>query len=437
MKDKFVYESFVNFLNYKLLLETATEEDLARLNEEDTKPSPWDFKFDSGKFKKSEVTEDQIKKLDDDFKKRIVPLLNNQNYIGQKLSVNISSASSKVPVNPSGEVAKELKGLGYKPDNAGLCKARGNTVVEIIKDMLYKSFGEDMDKSEFFKAMEKKVTFVNKPNPNIGPEYSKGDNVDDQKYKDNQYISATLEATGEKIKEDDKIGCNMKKKTFKGGKADASNGYAGYEKTVYLNAKSGQDMKIIFDPVIIPDSILFYYIGAPAKLSPFMGEVGSKIILVKWSKESEDKINANAKMVVKPKKELIGGINYLVIDYKDYLNNVVNKGGALVKAIEDKLKNLGLKPIKDICPQFFDSSGKIEVYATKDKSELKVPKDSAKDASEMTIQLLKSGALAQSPKIDNKALEITVTKNITREQVTLVAFSPVSGTIFEISTECK
>ena len=55
----------------------------------------------------------------------------------------------------------------------------------------------------------------------------------------------------------------------------------------------------------------------------------------------------------------------------------------------------------------------------------------------MTIQLLKSGALAQSPKIDNKALGITVTKNITREQVTLVAFSPVAGTIFEISTECK
>ena len=435
MKDKFVYESFVNFLNYKLLLETATEEDLARLNEEDT-TSPWDFKFDSGKFKKSEVTEEQIKKLDDDFKKRILPLLNNQNYIGQKLSVNISSASSKVPVNPSGKVAKELKGLGYKPDNAGLCEARGNTVVEIIKDMLYKSFGEDMDKSEFFKAMEKKVTFVNKPNPNIGPEYSKGDNVDDQKYKENQYISATLKATGEKIKEEDKIGCNMKKKSFHGGKADASNGYAGYDKTVYLNAKSGQNMRIIFDPHTIPDSILFYYTGAPAKLSPFMGEVGAKIIRDKWSKGDEDDINADAKIVVKPKKELIGGINYLVTDYKDYLNNVVNKGGALVKAIEGKLKNLGLKPIKDICPQFFDSSGKIEVYATKDKSELKVDKDYP-GPSAMTIPLLKSGALAQSPKIDNKALEITVTKNITREQVTLVAFSPLAGTMFGISTECK
>jgi hypothetical protein len=195
-------------------------------------------------------------------------------------------------------------------------------------------------------------------------------------------------------------------------------------------------MRIIFNPFIIPDSILFYYIGAPAKLSPFMGEVGAKFIIDKWSKESEDKINANAKVVVKPKKELIGGINYLVIDYKDYLNNVVNKGGALVKAIEDKLKNLGLKPIKDICPQFFDSSGKIEVYAAKNKSELKVDKDSSSDASSMTIQLLKSGTLAQSPKIDNKALGIPVTKNITREQVTLVAFSPVAGTRFGISTEC-
>ena len=169
MSNKFVYESFSNFLNYKLLMETATPEDIARLNlnEDDVKSDPWDFKFESGKFKKSDVSEDNLKKLDEDFKNRIVPALNNPNYIGQKLEVNISSASSKVPVNPSGSVAKELKAAGYSADNAGLCKARGNTVVSLIKDMLYKSFGGDMKESEFFKAMEKKITFINKPNPNI------------------------------------------------------------------------------------------------------------------------------------------------------------------------------------------------------------------------------------------------------------------------------
>jgi len=440
MKEKFVYESFANFLNYKLLMETATAEDLARLNEADTDPSPWDFKFDSGKFKKSDVTADQLKKLDDDFKKRIVPVLNNQNYIGQKLSVNISSASSKVPINPSGSVAKELKDLGYKPDNTGLCKARGNTVVEIIKGILYKSFGGDMEESKFFKEMEKKVTFVNKPNPNIGPEYSKekGDAPEDQKYKDNQYISATLDVTGEKIPSDLLIKCNMNQ-SFKGGKADISNGYAGYDKKVYLSAKSGQIMEITFDPFTVPDSILFSYSGASPKLSPFMGAVGAKFIKAKWSKAEEDRLNAEVAKtdgMIPAKKELIGGTNYLVIDYKDHLNNVINKGGVLVKSIESKLKTLGLKPIKDICPKFFDANGKIEVYATKDKSELTVAQDLVNDPSAITYQLLKSGALAQSPKIDNEALKIKVTKNITRDEITLVAFSPITGTSFSLKTTC-
>ena len=440
MSNKFVYESFEDFLNYKLLMETATASDLAELNinEADVKPEPWNFKFDSGKFKKSEVTPDQLKKLDDDFKKRIVPILNNQNYIGQKLSVNISSASSKVPVNPSGSVAKELKSLGYKADNEGLCKARGNTVVELVKDMLYKTFGGDMKESEFFKTMEKKVTFVNQPNPNIGPEYSKadGDNADDQKYKDNQYISATLSASGEKLPPERFISCKMDQ-SYKGGIANASNGFAGYDKTLFLKATSGQVMEVAFDPYTVPDSILFHYTGAPAKLSPFMGGFGSKYVKGQWSKELEAQVNADAAKgsSIPGKKEVIGGKSYLVLDYKDHLNNVVNKGGALVKAIEAKLKSLGLKPIKDICPQFFDASGKIEVYTTRDKSEVPITKSS--DNVVWTGDLLKSGELKQSPKIDNSVLKIEVTKNIVRDEITLVAFSPVAGTSFGLKTTCK
>ena len=442
MSNKFVYESFEDFLNYKLLMETATAEDLAELNinEADTKPEPWNFKFDSGKFKKSEVTPDQLKKLDDDFKKRIVPVLNNQNYIGQKVSVNISSASSKVPINPSGSVAKELKALGYKADNEGLCKARGNTVVELIKDMMYKAFGGDMKESEFFKTMEKKLTFANQPNPNIGPDYSKadGDNADDQKYKDNQYISATLSASGEKLPPERFIPCKMDR-GFKGGIANASNGFAGYDETLFLKAISGQIMEIEFNPMVVPDSILFHYTGAPAKLSPFMGLFGSKFVKGQWSKELEATVNADAARgaSIPGKKEVIDGKSFLVLDYKDYLNNVVNKGGALVKAIEAKLKSLGLKPIKDICPQFFDSSGKIEVYATKDKSELRAIGDTSSDSGAWTIELLKSGALKQSPKIDNSIMKIEVTKNIVRDEITLGAFSPVAGTRFNLKTTCK
>ena len=441
MSNKFVYESFKDFLNYKLLMETATAGDLAELNinEADTKPEPWSFKFNSGKFKKSEVTPDQIKKLDDDFQKRIVPVLNNQNYIGQKISVNISSASSKVPVNPSGSVAKELKALGYKADNEGLCKARGNTVVELINDMLYKAFGGDMKEAEFFKTMEKKLILVNQPNPNIGPEYSKsdGDNPEDQKYKDNQYISATLSASGKPIPPTGFVSCNMDRE-YKGGRANAGNGFAGYDETLFLNAVPGQVMEVSFDPFSIPDSILFHYIGAPAKLSPFMGIFGAIIVRGQWSKELEDQVKADvAKGVSIPgKKQIIGGKSYLVLDYKDHLNNVVNKGGILVKAIEEKLKSLGLKPIKDICPQFFDASGKIEVYTTRDKLKIPVTKYGNYGTS-WTGDLLNSGELKQSPLADNSVLKINVTKNITRDQITLVAFSPINGTYFKLITKCK
>jgi hypothetical protein len=434
MSKKFVFESLNDFINYKLLTEVPN----GTLNEEDAKSSPWDFKFDSGEFKKEDVSGDQIKKLETDFKNRIVPVLNNQNYIGQVLNVTISSASSKVPVNPSGTVAKALKAAGYSADNDGLCKARGNTVVELIKDLMYNTFGEGMDRKEFLKSAEKKMVFVNKPMPNIGPDYdkSKGDNPDDAKFKDNQFISATLAASGNVIDIDTRITCKMDK-SFSGKEASAKNGYAGYDKTVYLFAKAGQKMEIFFDPKVVPDAILFSYSGKEVKLSPFMGAFGGKYVKGEYSKEREEAWNKDANMgkAAPAKRESIGGKSYLVIDYKDYLNNVINKGGALVKAIESKLSSLGLKPIKELCPEFFDSSGKIEVYRNKDLSEIKITE--ATKVWEWTYDLLKSGALKESPKADGKSLSITITKNAVRDAVTLVAFSPVAGTQFNIRTVCS
>lgn len=435
MNNKFVFESFNDFINYKLLLAEA-DGDPGKGAE--SKTSPWEFKFDSGKFKKEDVTPEQIKKLDDDFQKKIVPLFSNPNYIGQVLEINISAASSKVPVNPNGTVAKELKAAGYAPNNEGLCKARGNTVVNIIKDLIYQKFGDKMDKTLFLKELEKKMTLVNKPLPNIGPDYdkAKGDNADDQKYKDNQYISATLAVKGEKIPEDRFIGCKMDK-SFSGGKASAANGFAGYDETIFLRAKAGQTMEIFFDPVVVPDAILFSYSGKEVKLSPFSGAYGAIYVKGEYSKEKEDSWNKDAATgrVATAKKMTIAGKNYLVIDYKDYINNVINKGGALVKAIEAKLKSLGLKPIKDLCPEFFDASGKIEVYRNKDLSENKL--SGTTDPSQWTHDLLKSGKLKESPKANTSSLSIKVTKNAVRDAVTLVAFSPISGTAFHIKTTCN
>lgn len=427
MNDKFVFESFNDFVNYRLLMNEAAGDPA------ESKTTPWDFKFDSGKFKKSDVTDEQIKKLDSDFKKKIVPLFNNQEYIGQTLEINISAASSKVPVNPNGPVAKELKAAGYAPNNEGLCKARGNTVSEIIKDLVYENFGGGMDREKFFKELEKKMVLVNKPLPNIGPEYdkSKGDNADDQKYKDNQYISASLSVKGEKLDDTRFISCNMNK-SFSGKEATAANGFAGYDKTVFLKAKAGQKMQIFFDPVTIPDSILFSYSGKEVKLAPFSGSYGAKYVHGVYSKDLETRLNKAKWNILK--KETIGGTTYLVSDYKDYLNNVVNKGGALVNAIENKLKSLGLKPIKDLCPEFFDGEGKIEVYRNKDLSQIKISQD---DSDWRTYDMLKNGEIKQSPKASTQSLSISITKNAVRDAVTLVAFSPLSGTVFNIKTVCS
>jgi hypothetical protein len=196
-------------------------------------------------------------------------------------------------------------------------------------------------------------------------------------------------------------------------------------------------MEIFFDPLVIPDAILFAYSGKEVTLSPFIGAFGAKYIRGEYSKEKEDALNADAKAGKNApgKRENIRGKNYLVIDYKDYLNNVINKGGALVKAIETKLSSLGLKPIKELCPEFFDSAGKIEVYRNKDLGEIKI--DDTNKVWEWTYDLLKSGALKESPKADVKSLSIEVTKNAVRDEVKLVAFSPVAGTQFKIRTVCK
>jgi hypothetical protein len=457
--NKFVYESFEDFVNYKLLMETATPEDLEYLNETDkedpkkgstekSKTSPWDFKFDSGKFRKSDVTEEQLKKLEDDIEKRIVPVLNNQDYIGQKVVINVSSASSKVPVNKSGAVAKELQSVGLKADNKSLCEARGNTVVELIKDMLYRKFGKGMKEDVFFNAMDKKLTFVNKPMPNIGPAYSgeNGDNPNDQKFKNNQFISATLEASGEKLPPNRFLICNTDK-SFSGGKADASNGYAGYDETLYLKGYPGQTMEISFNPLSVPDAMLFHYQGEAPRLTPFMGSVGAIMVYGEATPELEAKYAstqpgsiATTKLMLNNKTRLsngtmLGGKEYLVCDYKQHLNDVVNKGGVLVAAIEAKLKSLGLKTIKELCPNFFDADGKIEVYTNENPREY--AQNGTKPGRELTEYLLQYGALTSSPRIDNKVTSVTLRKSIMRDQVTLVAFSPVSGTLFQVKTTCK
>ena len=447
MSKNFVYESFEDYVNYLLLIESEGDCPTCpktSINEAggDTPKKPWDFKFDSGKFKSSDVTEDQRKALEKDFLTRVVPALDDPTYIGRKLKVSLEAASSKVPIDPNGSVAKALKAAGYTTDNKGLCNARAKTVTDLIGDIIFKKYApKGMDKAKFLKSLDAKVQFAGVAKPNIGPDYTPGtDDPKDNKYKENQYISAKLEPKGGITPPELLISCNSKN-SKRGGVADAANGFIGYDKTVYLGARAGQTVKIKFDSFTIPDSIIFSYFGKN-KLVPFAGSVGRYLVAGLASEaDSKQEPTEKSREIARlgddkpPRTEMkIGGKTYLVQDYKKYLNETVNKGGVLVKSIENKLKSLGLPPISQICPGFFDSEGKIEVYATISPDEAK--SNSISQLVRDTAEMISSGKLAKSPVLKDTQVSIEITKNITRDAVTLVAFSPVSGTSFAVVAEC-
>jgi len=440
MSRNFVYESFEDYVNYLLLIESEGDCPTCpktSINEAEggTPKKPWDFKFDSGKFKASDVTEDQRKALENDFLTRVVPALDDPTYVGRKLKISLEAASSKVPIDPNGAVAKALKAAGYTTDNKGLCNARAKTVTGLIGDIIFKKYApKGMDKMKFLKSLNDKVEFAGVAKPDIGPDYTPGtDDPKDNKYKENQYISASLEPKGGRTPGDLLISCNADNRKT-GGVADAANGFIGYDKTVYLGARAGQTVKIKFDPFTIPDAIIFSYFGEN-KLVPFSGDLGRYWVKglasdTELKQRLED--SAKTKGGVPGTEKKIGGKTYLVQDFKKHLNDTINKGGVLVKSIENKLKSLGLPPISQICPEFFDSDGKIEVYATKSPDKVKSDTDSVIQ----TAKMLASGELEKSPMLKDTQAYLTVQKNITRDAVTLVAFSPVSGTSFSVVAEC-
>lgn len=439
MPKNFIYESFEDYLNYVLLLESeegckeCNEKSILEAEAPGDKPKPWDFHFSSGKFKASDVSTDQKKALENDFLKRVVPVLNDSRFVGQKLKISVEAASSKVPIKAGGTLSQELKKSGYSTDNKGLCQARGKTVSDLIFDIVYKNHApKGMDKKKFGDMMKDKVEFIGVPKPDLGPDFIPGkDNPDDPKYKENQYISALLEPLGGKIRDDLKIKCNADLR-FEGGEATEANGFKGYNKTVFLGAQSGTEMKITFDPKTIPDSILFSYFGE-YKLCPFSGSVGAKMAFP-WSEKTEEDMKNRYKQPGNAKVytvENLGGNKYIVHDYKRTLNEIINKGGKLVASIESTLKSIGLPPIKEICPEFFDADGKIQVYSNRSAEEA-----SKSEALALTADLIKRGLIKESPMLEKISTTITVTKNIASDSVTLVAFSPVSGTVFNIITSC-
>ena len=397
----------------------------------------WDFNFESGKFLKSDISEESLSKIKDDFKKNILPILNDPEYIGQVITVNLIASTSKVPLGPNAK--KALENAGYKdPSNKVLSIARLDTLESIVNDLLFEYLGlKGEDKKDFLKNSKNKVKIKKTPNPNIGPSYDKEkkDDKDDEKYKAVQKISSEIEITSEKIEEDRKISCG-KKTHGKGNKGNAENNFVGYEKNLIIKSKSGDEMTIKFDPFTVPDCFIYKYMGE-YKLSVFSGTFGGLLAEPFIQSKFNDLIaRADKGEIIKVEKRNIGGKDYIVWDYKKVINEVYNKNNALVIGINQKLKSLGIKgDVKSIQPKFFDKEGKIEIYANKEVKDMPSGGDVSMMANNKDYFIKK--ILPTPPICAPMELQLKVVKTFVKDSLDLVVFSPCAGTSFSLDSTCK
>ncbi len=395
--------------------------------------SKWSFNFDSGKFKKEDIEQDTLQKIEDDFKDKILPTLLNPKLTGQKVTIDLIASTSKVPL---GLKAKdELKREKYDPSNTGLATARLDTLEKNMKDLLFKYLGDKDDKEvSFTKKIENKIKIEKKPNPNQGPEYSEKEDKDSEKYKEHQKISSVIKVTNKEIERDRIIECN-KEMSGKGSRGTKENYFAGYDKKVVIKASNKSVMKISFDPFTIPDCF-FYKYEEEYGLSVFVGAFGP-ILVENFEQSIFDKRKKMAEEgeTIMPEKKTIKGKDYMVTDYKKAINEIYNKDNALVNAINERIKKSGVdKDIKSIQPEFFDKEGKIEVYSKED-----ISKFSSSDSpnGKTTFEAIKSGAISQPVKCDPLEMEFRVKKKYTSDEFSLVVFSPCAGTQFKLKSSCS
>ena len=392
----------------------------------------WDFNFDSGKFLRSDIGEESLNKIKEDFKNNILKIINDPKYTGQEITINLIASTSKVPLGPNAKSA--LTKAGYKEQtNTGLAKARLDTLESIVNDLLFEYLASgEKDKKKFLKDIKSKVKIEKTPNPNIGDEYdSKKDNKDDEKYKDVQKISSEINITSLIIEKDRKIECDSRL-TGSGVQATKENNFVGYEKGLYVITGSGNKMNIEFDPLTIPDCFVYKY-DNDFKLSVFSGKYGPILVEPFVQARFDQLVQANQQgKGIKPEKKKYGNADYLVMDYKKAINEY-NKDNALVNGINAKLKDMGIKgDIKSLQPKFFDREGKIEVYSNKKIEDMPTDNIYGKNVKDYIAKKIIPMPIVCDP-ID---VQITLTKKYMRDQLRLVVFSPCAGTVFHLNSMC-
>ena len=424
-----IITSFLDFVNESNLFEQ--EKPSSDINSEIS----WDFNFDSGKFLKSDISQESLAKIEVDFKKTILPIMKRADYIGQVITINLIASTSKVPLGPN---AKEgLSNAGYKDiTNKGLATARLDTLESIINDLLFKFLAlKDEKKEDFLKNVKNKVKIKKTPKPNIGPDYEKGSDPKDEKYKAVQKISSSIDVTAEIIDVDRRVSCG-KKTNGKGNKGTAENNFVGYEKNVYIMAKAGDAMTIKFEPYTVPDCFIYKYMGEN-KLSVFSGNFGGVLAEPFVQSKYDDYLaKADKGGIIKVEKRNIGGTNYIVWDYKKAINEVYNKDNALVNGINKKIKELGIKgDIKSIQPKFFDKEGKIEVYSNKQIKDMPTGGDVPMVAN--TKDYITKKILPTPNVCDPIELQLKVVKTFVKDSLDLIVFSPCAGTAFSLDATCE
>jgi hypothetical protein len=431
-----IITSFLDFIKESRVFEQEKNDTPTKESPGKSAESKWDFNFDSGKFRKEDISKEGLASIEDDFKKSILSILNNPQLSGQKTSINLVSSTSKVPLGPNAKTM--LKETGYSDlTNKGLATARLDTLENIIEDLLFKYLGDkDSNRDKFIKELGDKVRITKTPKADQGPDYSSGDDKNSEKYKEHQKISSKMDVTSTKIEDDRIVKCGQKT-NGNGGKGTPQNYFAGYDKRVIIQAGLNNIMNIAFDPYTVPDSF-FYKYGDEYMLSVFAGEYGPITLMpFDQTKFDQRKARAEAGEAIMPAKRNIKGKDYIVFDYKRALNEIYNKDNALVKAINERIKKSGIKgDIKSLQPKFFDANGKIEVYSKTsiDKMISGTDKD---QLLKTTLEALKSKAIPEPPKCDPLEMEFTIDKKYTMDSFELVVFSPCAGTAFSLSATCQ
>jgi hypothetical protein len=182
----------------------------------------------------------------------------------QKLIVSVAAGSSKTPITPGGNTAKMLTNAGVAPDNTGLAELRGRTAIELVKNGLMGQIPQEIyDNIEFVVDLSK---------IEAGPDFKEGDDPNDSKFTEHQFLSAIAfaEATKETLAELPSI-CDQPQLSGKGARAkEDSYGVTGLPYAVYQeNGGKGREydlgmgtegeMKFTFTALRIPDMFQITY----------------------------------------------------------------------------------------------------------------------------------------------------------------------------------